>query len=186
MAAVTLPFCHLTLRAGKPKDSRYPKESKTIGDRLKARRLDLGLRQRDVAKVLGVSPSSVRHWELGQKVPKLQYQPVLGGFLGEELSAIEPGATFPHTLRAARRAMGLSQRRLAELVGFGCPDTVADWENGVRMPMPGHLERVKQFFEDAGPSFAFIDLAAEEFAARRSAVTARAWATRRVRRRVRV
>jgi transcriptional regulator with XRE-family HTH domain len=178
-----LPFCHLTFRAGKPKDSRYPKEIRTIGDRLRQRRLNLGLLQREVAKELKVSPSTVRHWELGQKEPKLQYQPTLRDFLGEG-PPVEPAATFPQALRAARRAMGLSQKRLAELVGFGCPDTVADWESGVRTPMPRHLERLRLFFQKAGQSLAFVDSAAKDFAARRSAATSRAWATRRARRRV--
>ena len=154
-----------------------------MGDRLKSRRLDLGLLQRDVAKDLGVSPSSVRHWELGQKAPKLQYQPALRAFLCEDPPR-ENATTFPEALRAARRAMGLSQRRLAELVGFGCPDTVADWENGLRTPMPRHLERLRLFFQEAGQQpLAFIDLAAEAFVARRSGATCRAWATRRARRR---
>jgi len=178
-----LPFCHLTLRARKPKDSRYPKELRTIGDRLRQRRLDLGLLQRDVAEDLGVSQSSVRHWELGQKSPKLQYGPTLRAFLGEEPS-LEQAATFAEGLRAARRAMGLSQRRLAELVGFGCPDTVADGERDTRTPTPRHLERLKQFFEEAGQPLAFLDPAAEKSAARRSETTSSAWATRRARHQV--
>ncbi len=79
-------FCHLTLRTGKPEDSRYPKELRTIGDRLKKRRLDLRLLQRDVAKDLGVSPSSVPHWEFGQKTPKLQCRPAPHAFRGERSS----------------------------------------------------------------------------------------------------
>lgn len=156
---------------------------RTIGDRLKQRRLDLGLLQQDVATKLGVSSSSVRDWELGHKTPKLQHQPTLRAFLDEEPPR-ENATTFPEVLRAARRTMGLSRRRLAELVGFGGPDTVADWEHGIRTPMPRHLERLKQFFEEAGQPLGFIDLAADEFAARRSEATSRAWATRRTGRRV--
>ena len=129
-----------------------------------------------------MSPSSVRNWELGQKVPKLQYGPRLRVSLGEEPPS-QTVTTFSEALRAARRDMGLSQRRLAELVGFGCPDTIADWEHGIRTPMPRHLERLRQFFEKAGQPLAFVDLAAEEFAARRSDTTCRAWTTRRAERR---
>ncbi|MFN2375242.1 MAG: helix-turn-helix domain-containing protein [Candidatus Binatia bacterium] len=171
------------MRAEKPKDSRYPKELRTIGDRLKQRRLDLGVRQQDVAAKLGVSSSTVRDWELGHKTPKLQHRPTLHAFLDEEPPR-EIATTFPEGLRAARRAMGLSRRRLAGLVRFGCPDTIADWEHGIRMPMPRHLERLKLFFETAGRSLEFVDVAVEESSARRSEGTSRAWATRRARRRI--
>ena len=154
-----------------------------MGDRLRRRRLDLGLLQQDVAKALGVSSETVRDWELGHKLPKLQYRPALFAYLGEELPR-ETAATFPEALRAARRSMGLSRRCFAELVGFGCPDTIADWEHGIRMPMPRPLERLKRFFEEAGQPLALVDLAAADGSARRSAATARAWVTRRARGRV--
>lgn len=174
----TLPFCHLTLRAGKPKDSRYPKRFRTVGDRLKARRLDLGLLQRDVAANLGVSSSSVRDWELGHKTPKLQHRPALHAFLGEEPPREIP-TTFAEGLRVARRAMGLSRRRLAELVGFGCPDTIADWEHGVRRPMPRHLDLLRKFFDKVGQPLGFVDQAAADGSARRREGARKAWVTRR-------
>jgi DNA-binding XRE family transcriptional regulator len=64
-----LPFCHAALRARKPKDQRYPTEIKTIGDQLRARRLDLGLDQEDVAARLGVSEDSVCYWENNRVEP---------------------------------------------------------------------------------------------------------------------
>jgi hypothetical protein len=48
------PFCHVTLRRWKPRHG-YPDTSATLGEHLKKRRLDRGLRQRDVAEFLGVS-----------------------------------------------------------------------------------------------------------------------------------
>jgi DNA-binding transcriptional regulator YiaG len=136
-----------------------------------------------VAKELGVSSDTVHHWALGQKAPKLQYRPTIHAFLGEEPPR-ESATTFPEALGAARRAMGLSQRRLAQLVGFGCPDTIADWEHGVRTPTPRYLERLKQFFERVGHPLAVIDLAAEKFAGIRSQARHKAWSMRRARRRV--
>jgi transcriptional regulator with XRE-family HTH domain len=55
--------------AEKPEDSRYPTELRTLGDRLRARRLDLGLRQKDVARLLGVTEDSVCYWESGRVRP---------------------------------------------------------------------------------------------------------------------
>jgi DNA-binding transcriptional regulator YiaG len=63
------PFLLLSAEGQKPKDPRYPTELKTIVDRLWARRMDLGLRQKDVAKLLGVTVDSVCYWENGRRVP---------------------------------------------------------------------------------------------------------------------
>jgi DNA-binding XRE family transcriptional regulator len=58
-----LPFCHLALKAKKPKPAGYPKALNTLGDRLRARRLDLGLYQKDVATIIGVSEDTICYWE---------------------------------------------------------------------------------------------------------------------------
>lgn len=55
-------LCRWLLRATKPKDSAYPQQIKTLGDKLRARRLDLGLLQKDVARMLGVTEDSVINW----------------------------------------------------------------------------------------------------------------------------
>ena len=44
----------------------------TLGDRLRKWRLEAGLRQRDVARMLGVDAASVRNWELGRCRPRGQ------------------------------------------------------------------------------------------------------------------
>lgn len=52
---VALPFCNIRLRDQKPLPHAYPAESKTLGDHLRKKRLDLGLFQKDVARILGVA-----------------------------------------------------------------------------------------------------------------------------------
>jgi transcriptional regulator with XRE-family HTH domain len=58
------------LNGKKPKDKAYPKEVKTIGDAIRKRRLDLGLRQEDVAKIIGCDQMSVLNWEKGYANPR--------------------------------------------------------------------------------------------------------------------
>jgi DNA-binding XRE family transcriptional regulator len=58
-----LPFCHWVIRAKKPKDIAYPKTLVTLGDQLRARRLDLALFQRDLAAILGVTEDTICYWE---------------------------------------------------------------------------------------------------------------------------
>ena len=57
------------------KPDGYPRKLDTIGDYIKARRLDLGLRQKDVAEMLGVSPETVLGWEKNEHLPILCYLP---------------------------------------------------------------------------------------------------------------
>lgn len=46
---VALPFCHLELRAARRKPATYPKQINSLGDHIRARRLDLNLLQKQVA-----------------------------------------------------------------------------------------------------------------------------------------
>ncbi len=62
-------LCDWTLRAEKPKDSRYPPEIQTLGDELRAKRLDLGLDQKEMARLLGVTTDSITYWETNRVSP---------------------------------------------------------------------------------------------------------------------
>jgi transcriptional regulator with XRE-family HTH domain len=70
------------LNGKKPKDKAYPREVKTIGDAIRKRRLDLGLLQRDVAKIVGCDETSVLNWEKGHTTPGATYIPGVLNFLG--------------------------------------------------------------------------------------------------------
>jgi DNA-binding XRE family transcriptional regulator len=76
-----LPFCHFTTTAEKPKDFRYPSRIKTLGDRLRARRLDLGLEQKRVARLLGVSEDTVCYWENNRVKPSRRLGAKVKNFL---------------------------------------------------------------------------------------------------------
>ncbi len=70
-----LPFCHATLKSKKPNDSAYPVALKTIGDHVRARRLDLGLYQKDLARRLGVTTNTITNWEKNHFNPDLRTWP---------------------------------------------------------------------------------------------------------------
>lgn len=70
------------LSVAKPKVSAYPTELKTIGDHVRARRLDLGLYQQDVAKRIGVSTDTVTNWEKNRATPTPRTWPDIIEFLG--------------------------------------------------------------------------------------------------------
>lgn len=56
------PFCPITLTAKIPPNPAYPKKLKTIGHHLRKRRLDLKLKQEDVARRIGVDVVSIHKW----------------------------------------------------------------------------------------------------------------------------
>jgi transcriptional regulator with XRE-family HTH domain len=66
----------------KPLDKAYPKEINTIGAAIRQRRLDLGLRQRDVAKIVGCDKTSVLNWEKGHTAPQSNKMAMVMKFLG--------------------------------------------------------------------------------------------------------
>ena len=97
----------MRLSARKPEKSAYPKGLKTLGDHIRKRRLDLGLLQREVAKVLGVDVDSVCQWEMGHRQPKVALFPGIIDFLGYVPG--EAGRLDSRSARIARQLAGLSR-----------------------------------------------------------------------------
>jgi transcriptional regulator with XRE-family HTH domain len=60
----------------------YPKQFNHLGDQLRARRIDLGLLQREVAELIGVTTLTITNWELGRTKPGARSLPGLLRFLG--------------------------------------------------------------------------------------------------------
>jgi hypothetical protein len=56
---VALPFCNLRLKAEKPRCKTDPQKVLTHGDAIQKRRMDLGLRQKDVALIIGCDTDTI-------------------------------------------------------------------------------------------------------------------------------
>jgi len=76
-----LPLCRKRLTAPKCRPAKPPR---TLGERLKAWRLERGLEQRDVAAMLGVQSATVGRWERDQKRPAIQLMPGVLMLLGPD------------------------------------------------------------------------------------------------------
>jgi transcriptional regulator with XRE-family HTH domain len=126
-----LPFCHAELRASKPKPDHYPKEINTLGDHIRTRRLDLKLLQRQVADQIGVHEMTITGWESNATVPEVRYMPAIIQFLG--YNPLPAANSLPERLATARRALGLSQRKMAGKFGVD-PATLMGWEAGRHQP----------------------------------------------------
>jgi transcriptional regulator with XRE-family HTH domain len=107
---VALLFCRVRLEGKKPRDKAYPTEIKTIGDAIRKRRLDLGLNQKDVAKIIGCDQMSVLNWEKGYNKPTINKMSAIGRFLGVHFPADDAraaGAPLKVQAQVTRRIRAL-------------------------------------------------------------------------------
>ena len=77
----TNPKLNLTIKRPKKHPKGYPIKPKTIGERIRKHRMDLGLFQKDVAKFVGVATDTVTLWEKGKHEPSKIYLKRIGHFL---------------------------------------------------------------------------------------------------------
>ena len=121
----------------------YPACPKNIGEMLRKRRLDLGLRQIDAAKMIGCDEMTIVNWEKGHRSPRVNHMAGVVDFLG--FNPIQNGDTMAHRLVNHRKARGFTQKEFARQIGVD-PSTLARWERGEREPAGSLLDRVAFVF----------------------------------------
>jgi transcriptional regulator with XRE-family HTH domain len=62
----------------------HPAKPRTVGEAIRKRRLDLGLRQIDVGKIIGCNQISVLNWEKGHTQPQSNKMAGVERFLNVE------------------------------------------------------------------------------------------------------
>jgi DNA-binding XRE family transcriptional regulator len=112
----------------------------TIGDRLKNRRLELGLLQKDVAKVIGVCEDSITFWENNRHEPSIIYYPKIIEFLGH-VPFDGDSSTLSGQIKLYRYLHGLSQEELARILNIN-ESTVFHYENNKHKPSPKIYKRL--------------------------------------------
>ncbi|MCA1636794.1 MAG: transcriptional regulator [Acidobacteria bacterium] len=141
--------CHYSLYASKP-PSRiftprpYPYFPTTIGDYLRKKRLDLRLRQKDVAKIIQTTVTSIRNWENNFHQPYLQVIPAIINFLG--FCPYYSNLPISQKLIIWRSVKGIRQGVMAQLIGID-QSTLARWEQGRKIPSFKQLQRIHAAFE---------------------------------------
>jgi DNA-binding transcriptional regulator YiaG len=108
-----------------------------------------------VAQKLGVDVDSVCRWEVGYRHPKTCLIPRIIDFLG--YAPYTPAPTVGEWLMMARRAVGLSRKRLAK--GLGVDEgTVLRWETARKQPARHLIARLKTILAagDKPPSLARV------------------------------
>lgn len=120
----------------------------TLGDHIRKRRLDLRLRQQDVAATLGVTESAVTNWEKNRVAPYFTYLPRIIAFLGYTPPPYDKEASdLIEKIKFYRQTKGLSQERFAKLLGID-ETTIAKWERKEHRPTKKLLIRLSKLFPD--------------------------------------
>ena len=133
-----LPGIPVHLRAEKPELLL----GHSVGARLKRRRLELGLKQVEVAERLRVSEFTVLGWEVRGREPGDRHYPAIIAFLGNEPWP-EP-QTLGERLRAERLRRGLSKREAARIIGTD-EECVRMWETGAWKPTSRTIPKLSGF-----------------------------------------
>jgi transcriptional regulator with XRE-family HTH domain len=106
--------------------------------------MDLKLLQRQVAEQIGVHEMTITSWESNATVPEVRYMPAIIQFLG--YNPLSAAGSFPERLASARRALGLSQRKMAKKLGVD-PATLMGWEAGRHKPTGKSLDAIARVLQ---------------------------------------
>jgi|SRR5579872_1053151 len=122
--------CCFIQRVVRLTDPRMPPVMRTIGDQIRACRLDKHMTQAELAESIGVTPAALGQWEANRRIPSARYLPKLTSNLGH--LSVQPSAA--NLTKNARPAMLPHSRvRLAKKV----PRTARLTSNAARpLPLP--------------------------------------------------
>lgn len=170
-----LPLCERVVRVSRSKylPSRnrgipVPSVPTTIGGHLRKRRLELRLKQSEVAQIMAISTVSLSRWETDKVYPKWAQQPTVVKFLGfnpftnpelgrplgnetKRVASFSPAApeTFGQLLRKRRLEMRKCRQQLAQELGVSWK-TLWNWETDRRKPSVKVRERIKAVTMESG------------------------------------
>ncbi|MFZ4859438.1 MAG: helix-turn-helix domain-containing protein [Desulfuromonadaceae bacterium] len=113
---------------------------------MRKKRMDLGLLQREVAEIIGVTVSSIYNWEHGVE-PELQYNPSIIKFLG--YNPFDCPDDTVGRLAWYKRVRGMNFDDLGEVMGRD-PEQLSGWLSGRHKPFRKNRENIKLFLEQQG------------------------------------
>lgn len=118
-----------------------PMETRTLGEHIRKRRLDLGLLQIEVARIIGVTESTVWNWEHGTE-PELIHTPAVLAFIGY-VPWEEPEEPVGR-LAYFKKANGLSYKKLGALMERD-PEQLENWLSGRVKPSDKNVQNISRF-----------------------------------------
>lgn len=119
---------------------KYMENPTTIGEKLRNRRLELNLLQKDVAGIIGVSEDTITFWENGRAMPQVHLYPKVTKFLGYLPFEIDT-STLGGKIKKYRFLNGISQAQLATELNVN-ESTIFNYENSKYQPQSKMLEKM--------------------------------------------
>ena len=114
----------------------------TIGDKIRNRRLEKELLQKEVAEQIGVTEDCMTNWENNLSMPETRYLPAIIKFLGY-IPFSANLKVFGEQLKFYRLVHGLTHRQMGKQFNVD-GSTVGSWENGEHIPKPAKQRQVEQ------------------------------------------
>lgn len=141
MGIPALPFSRFNTSVPKPLGNKYISAPQTLGNKIRNRRLELGLLQKDLAVILNTVEESIYRWETNRNLPEMKYMPNIIDFLGYFPFEIDT-STLGGQIKKYRYYHGLSQEELAKLLEIN-ESTIFHYEKRSHKPTPNILKRMK-------------------------------------------
>ena len=141
------PILPLDLTSQRPKHFRYPKEVLTVGDELRKVRIDRGLTQHEVARMIGVNRNFVYEFELNKRAHTIYALHKVFLFLGyiPNTLTIDEG-TLRGKLFAHRIINGYTYTQMASLIGLD-KGTIGRFEQG-REVAQNSIKLIERYFNE--------------------------------------
>jgi transcriptional regulator with XRE-family HTH domain len=144
MDKVALPFNDLHNTVQKPIKG-YINTPRTLGDKIRNRRLELKLLQKDVAELIGVSEDAVIYWKNNRSQPQIYLYPGLIKFLGC-FPFVTDISTLGGRIKEYRLKKGLSYKKAGELLEVDGA-TIWAWERNRNIPLKKHLKKLQDLLK---------------------------------------
>jgi len=113
---------------------------------IKKKRVELKLRQVDVARILNTTEDSVRFWETDRAKPQINLAPGIIKFL-EYNPYIFEVETLGGRIKHYRILHGLSHKKMGRIIGVDAA-TISTWETGKFKPDDANLKRLKEILSN--------------------------------------
>ena len=119
---------------------KYVTNPTTLGEKLRNKRLELSLLQKDVAGIIGVSEDTITYWENERATPQVHLYPKVIEFLDYFPFEVDT-STLGGKIKKYRFLHGISQEGLAKKLGVN-ESSVFHYENGKHKPLLVTLKKM--------------------------------------------
>ena len=137
---VAFPFSRSHQIVHKPLGINYNDNPVTIGEKIRNKRLELRLLQKDIAHILSVSEDCITNWENNRTAPETRYMPAIISFLGYSPFPVN-NEVFSARVKYYRQTNGLTHKQMGKLLGVNA-STVGSWESDEHRPQTKRLNQI--------------------------------------------